>query len=158
MINLSIPNFENENLQLENLVLDFNGTLAINGRLILGVKERLNSLSEKLKIHVITGNTFGTAEEELAGINCELILLSQKNQRHEKENYINSLSKGKTVSIGNGRNDKEMLESSIIGIILLQTEGMAVESLISADIVCENILDALDLLREPNRLIATLRG
>lgn len=158
MINLNIPNFENENLQLENLVLDFNGTLAINGRLILGVKERLNSLSEKLKIHVITGNTFGTAEEELTGIKCELILLSQKNQRHEKENYINSLNKEKTVSIGNGRNDKTMLEFSIIGIIVLQTEGMAVESLISADIACENILDALDLLREPNRLKATLRG
>jgi soluble P-type ATPase len=61
------------------------------------------------------------------------------------------------VAIGNGRNDRKMLEAAL-GIALVQVEGGAVATLVSADVLALNILDALDLLRNPKRLVATLRA
>ena len=59
MITLSIPGFKEE-LRIEHLMLDFNGTLAVAGKLIDGVREALRGLANKLEILIITGNTFGT--------------------------------------------------------------------------------------------------
>ncbi|MEE3719778.1 hypothetical protein V2H45_23835 [Tumidithrix elongata RA019] len=51
-----------------------------------------------------------------------------------------------------------MLKESVLGIALIQKEGGSVEASIDADIVSNSILDALDLLQNPKRLIATLRS
>lgn len=55
---------------IEHLVLDFNGTLAIDGKFIDWVVQLLNKLSEQLSIHVITADTFGTVAEVLKEVNC----------------------------------------------------------------------------------------
>ena len=55
MIVIDIP--ERSLIQAEALVMDYNGTLAIDGVIILGVRERLISL--------VTADTFGKAEENL---------------------------------------------------------------------------------------------
>lgn len=60
MISIKIPGFKE--LHLSFLVLDFNGTLATDGKIIKGVTENLNKLASKLKIHVITADTFGKAK------------------------------------------------------------------------------------------------
>ncbi|NML47193.1 hypothetical protein HHL11_25830 [Ramlibacter sp. G-1-2-2] len=51
---------------LAHLVLDFNGTLACDGRLLEGVAPRLERLSGDLSIHVVTGDTFGGARAALS--------------------------------------------------------------------------------------------
>jgi soluble P-type ATPase len=157
MIPLSIPGF-NTNLQLKNLVLDFNGTLAIDGKLIPGARKLLIALSKKISIHVATGDTFGTAVQELKGIPCKIKLLTTKNQKTEKHKYLLTLDPDSVISIGNGRNDFLLLKTSAIGIILIQKEGASVDTLAVADIVCTSILDALDLINHPLRLKATLRN
>lgn len=157
MISISIPGFKKETFQIKHLLLDFNGTLAIDGKLIEGVKEKLQVLSNKLQIHVLTGNTFGTAQEELEDVPCKLFLLPKVNQSAEKEKYVESLENDSFIGIGNGRNDQKMLRSSAIGIIVIQKEGAAFQTLLEADIISENILDALDLLNNTLRLKATLR-
>ena len=68
------------------------------------------------------------------------------------------LNPQRVVAIGNGRNDRLMLEAAGLGIALIQAEGAASETLRRADVVCTSILDALGLLRDPRRLIATLRS
>jgi soluble P-type ATPase len=156
MITISIPGFQN--LSISHLVLDFNGTIAIDGRLIAGVKDNLIALSENLKIHVVTANTFGRVEEELEGIPCELTLLPSSDQDVEKEKLIHALGPSTVVSIGNGRNDARMLKEAAIGIVVVQKEGAATEALLSADIVCPDILSALELITHPLRLTATLRN
>jgi soluble P-type ATPase len=50
-----------------------------------------------------------------------------------------------------------MLEAAAIGIAVLQAEGLAIETLLAADIAVPDIHTALDLLSSPQRLIATLR-
>ncbi len=157
MIELSIPGF-NDSLQLHHLLLDFNGTLAIDGKLITGVKKKLVALSQKLQIHILTGDTYGTAAHQLKNTPFKLVLLPVVNQRTEKEKYINSLPPQSVISIGNGRNDELMLKLSAIGIIVIQREGGSVETLSEADIICPDIHAALDLIDNPLRLKATLRS
>ena len=60
MIIVEIPG--RKSIEVHHLVLDFNGTLAIDGKLIDGTKPLLELLSNQLTIHVVTAVTFGTAE------------------------------------------------------------------------------------------------
>lgn len=156
MITIAIPGYGT--LSLEHLVLDYNGTLACDGVLIEGVRVRLEELSHHLSIHVITADTFGKAQAAFAGMPCELAILPLENQDAGKLAYITRLGCEKTVCIGNGRNDRLMLKSAALGIAVIQQEGASSETLIAADVVAASILDALDLLTHPLRLVATLRA
>lgn len=156
MMKIEIPGFNK--LTLEHLVMDYNGTLACDGRLLEGVVDRLNVLSHDFELHVLTADTFGSVKRQLSRISCGLSILPEGDQASAKLNYINSLDPARTVCIGNGRNDREMLKKSAIGIIVLQGEGAAIEALQSADIVVPNIITALELLLNPLRLKATLRS
>ena len=68
MIEIAIPG--TASLVLQHLVLDYNGTLACDGVLLPGVRERLLVLAENLQVHVVTADTFGQAREELTGVPC----------------------------------------------------------------------------------------
>ena len=149
--------YEKKSLKLLNLVLDYNGTLAINGKLIEGVAERLNILEKNIAIHVITADTFGKAADNLHKINCRLTILKSSGQQKQKLEFITGLGRETVVAIGNGLNDKLMLEQAALGIVVIQAEGAAIKTLQGADVVSTNILDALDLLLNPMRLKATLR-
>jgi soluble P-type ATPase len=143
---------------LEHVVMDYNGTLAVDGRLVEGVKASLKRLSETLNLHVITADTFGIAAEGLKGVNCTLKVLAGNDHAAEKRDFVTALGAQKTISIGNGRNDRMMLSASAIGIAVMIEEGLAVEALMAADIVCPSILAATGLLENPLRLKATLRS
>ena len=65
MIRLEIPGMEP--LEIEHLVLDYNGTMAVNGIIIAGVMERLEKLSVLLDIHVLTADTYGSVHEQCDG-------------------------------------------------------------------------------------------
>jgi len=156
MIDIHIPGYAD--LSIEHLVLDYNGTLAVAGVLIAGVEQALNELAQQLTIHVVTADTFGHAREELKNVDTKLTVLGANSQAEAKRDYVLALGKENVVSIGNGRNDRLMLESSALGIALIQAEGASSATCQVADVVCLSILDALALLQEPKRLIATLRG
>uniref|UniRef100_A0A7V4JQN6 ATPase P n=1 Tax=Thermodesulfobacterium geofontis TaxID=1295609 RepID=A0A7V4JQN6_9BACT len=156
MFELEIPGFGL--IVLEHLVTDFTGTLSVDGKLIPGVKERLNKISEFLKIHVLTADTFGKAKEELSGVNCKIHILQGKDQDLQKEKFVKTLGADKVIAFGNGNNDKNMLKVARIGVAVLLEEGCSVEALSSADILVKSILDGLDLLLNPLKLKATLRS
>jgi len=156
MISIHIPDFGS--LELHHLVLDYNGTLAVDGHLITGVDTRLTALSEKLTIHVVTADTFGKAAEALHALPCALTILPQGRQDQAKLNYIEKLGLSQTAAMGNGRNDRHMLKQAALGVVVLLQEGAAADTLAAADVVCRQITDALDLLLHPRRLVATLRS
>jgi soluble P-type ATPase len=155
MIEIDIPG--NRKLQLEHLVLDYNGTIAFDGILIKGVKVCLDELSQKLIIHVITADTFGSVKKALKGIDCKLAVIPLDHQDVAKLEYVKNLGSEKTVSMGNGVNDRLMLKESALGVAVIQGEGAAFETIASADVICRDILSALSLLIHPLRLTATLR-
>jgi soluble P-type ATPase len=144
-------------LGLQHLVLDYNGTLACDGELLAGVKARLDDLSRDLDIHVLTADTFGKARTALADVPCELAVLPAEDQAAGKLRYVAQLDPSQVVYIGNGRNDRLALEVAALAIAVIQTEGTSVSTLVVSDVVMPTILDALDLLTHPLRLIATLR-
>ncbi len=156
MIEIDIPG--NKILQLEHLVLDYNGTIAFDGALIDGVKECLAELSQMLTIHVITADTFGSVKKALEDIDCKLAVIPLDHQDVVKLEYVKNLGYEKTVSMGNGANDRLMLKASALGVAVIQGEGAAFETLASADVVCTDIGSALSLLSNPLRLVATLRS
>ncbi len=156
MIEIAIPGYKT--IKLKHLVLDHNGTLACDGILIKGVKECLVTLASDLQIHVLTADTFGKARSQLEGVPCELSILPADNQDVGKLEYVKNLGCENAVCIGNGRNDKLMLKEAVLGIAVVLKEGVAVETLVSADVVCTSIISALEILMHPLRLTATLRS
>ncbi|MFH1155719.1 MAG: ATPase P [Pseudomonadota bacterium] len=155
MVEVSIPGFGQ--VTLRHLVMDYNGTLALDGSLLSGVRERITALAERMTVHVITADTFGLVTSQLAGLPASIVILAQGAQDRAKQDYVASLNPDQCVCIGNGRNDALMLESARIGIALLQDEGASPAAVSRADILCRDILTAMDLLTHPKRLIATLR-
>ncbi len=145
-------------LVIEHLVFDYNGTLSVDGKLLPGIAEKLILLAEQFTLHVITADTFGMAAKELENLPCTLTILPKENQAEAKRDYINKLGAEHSAAIGNGRNDRLMLAQAALGIVLLQAEGTAADTLKSADVVCKHATDALDLFLHPKRLTATLRG
>jgi len=156
MIEVAVPGFKS--LALEHLVLDYNGTLAVDGMLVEGVKECLSSLSDKLKIHVLTADTFGKVRSGMQGVACEVTILPPGNQAKGKLAFIQQLGPERVAAGGNGRNDRLMIKEAVLGFCVILEEGVAAETLMSSDVVFTGIVQALEFLNNPLRMIATLRS
>ena len=156
MIEVDIPGAET--LRLSHLVLDYNGTLALDGELLDGVAEKIAELASHVRVHVITADTHGTVAEKLLGLPCALQIIGSKEQDSLKDAYVRSLGADTVAAIGNGRNDRFMLKTAALGIALIQEEGASIAAILQADIICTDILNAFDLLLQPARLKATLRN
>ena len=156
MIQVDIPGYRS--LRLAHLVMDYNGTLAVDGHLESGVPEALERLAPQLEIHVVTADTFGLAAEQLKDTPARLSVLPAGSQDVAKRDYVGRLGCAATVAVGNGRNDRLMLSAAEVGIAVLLREGAAVETLAAADSVCPGIVPALELLLHPLRITATLRS
>ena len=156
MLELDIPGFGN--FQIRHLVCDYNGTLAVDGRLLPGVKKALNLAALQVTIHVVTADTFGLAREALEGVDCALLILPPGDQSAAKQHFVQQIGAEQTIALGNGRNDHLMLATAAIGIAILLDEGAACQTVQNADILVPGILSALAYFTEPRRLIATLRS
>ena len=152
---IEIPYYKT--LQLEHVVLDYNGTIAKDGQLKVEVKTLLPTLCENYTVHVITADTFGSVKAQMEGFNVTVTVLQTDNHTAEKAAYIDRLGKINCVAIGNGNNDSNMLQNAILGIAIIGNEGCATSTLLQSDISCSCIEDALMLLVNEKRLIATLR-
>lgn len=154
-------------IHIEHLVLDYNGTLAFHGRLLPGVAERLRVLADKVQIHVLTADTFGTVEAELENFvlpqmqkgTIKLAVLPQngEDEAEGKLVFLQNLGKNHCCAMGNGVNDQLMLHAASLSICIMGREGCASQSLLNAHIIVHDICDALDLLIVPGACIATLR-
>ncbi len=152
---ITIPGMDD--FEATDLVMDFNGTLAIEGQLIEGVRTRLIELSSLLRLHVVTADTFGMAADELKGLPVRIHILSPDQQSRQKAEYITEIGTPGTICIGNGRNDTEMLQICRLGIALIQAEGAAWDAISAADLVFSSVTDAFDTLLNLKRLQASLR-
>ena len=156
MVKIDIPGFGKVNLKY--LVADFSGTLSIDGRILPSLKERLNKISNSIKIHILTADTHGRARDELREIRAQIQFLSPGlPEDNQKEAYIRELGGDNVFAVGNGNNDWKMLKAARIGVAVCLAEGCASETVKAADIMVLRAEDALDLLLNPARLRATLR-
>ncbi|MDR0620475.1 MAG: ATPase P [Deltaproteobacteria bacterium] len=155
MIEVNVPG--GPRLRLERLVLDYNGTLALDGFLLPGAAELLTELAAKLEVHVLTADTFGLAKAGLANLPVKLTVLGRDNQSVAKLAYVKVLGLDAVCAVGNGLNDHLMVAACALGLAVVGPEGASQKTLAAADVVCPDLTAALGLLLNPLRLAATLR-
>lgn len=155
-ISIKIPG--QPTLVLHHLILDYNGTIACDGQLLAELIAPLNELAQQLTIHVLTADTHGSVTSQITPLPCTLAIIAKDNQIVAKQKYLHQLGAQHCVAIGNGTNDQLLLKDAALGIGVMQHEGLALSSLIAADIAVTSCLAALDLLRRTQRVIATLRS
>lgn len=148
-----------ENISIQHLVLDYNGTIACDGQLLPLVKEKIEAITKKgIKVHLLTADTHGNVKKQCSNLPMEIHIFDYLNAAEYKKEVVEKLGRENCICIGNGWNDGEMFEVCNLAIIVIVEEGCSVKSLMKADIASRNIEEALDLLLKPSRMIATLRG
>ncbi len=144
-------------LRLEYLVLDVNGTIALDGKLIPEVGDRLARLGEVLEIWLVSADTQGTLATLASLLKVTARRLQPGDEAAQKAALVTEIGADRVIAMGNGANDAAMLRRAALGIAVLGGEGLAMASLTAADVVAPDIGAALDLLLGPRRLLATLR-
>ncbi len=155
MIRIEAPGQETR--EIDHIVFDLNGTLTVDGRIHAKTKDKINLLSKRTSIHVMTADTRGDSREVLRKVRAEIVLVEQENTGQAKLDFVRKIGPGRTAAIGNGYNDRLMVKEAALGICILGREGASSETLRNSDVVFPSILDALDFLLKPLRQRATLR-
>ena len=155
MFIFDIPGFKS--LSLEHLILDFNGTLAVDGVVVPGVREIVTELSHKMRVHVLTADTRGTCRTALDGWPVDIHILGPGDEARAKADYLSALGPDICAAMGNGRNDEIMLQAAALGVAVMGEEGAAPGTLAAADVAVGDIISGLELFAKPKRLLATLR-
>jgi soluble P-type ATPase len=144
-----------DEINIETIILDLNGTLSVGGIIVEGVKERLVKLKALgFKLVFFTGNTRNDADAIAEGLGIEWKMAKTA---EDKRDLALSMNPDTCASVGNGLIDVELMKAVKLRIVTLQAEGVHTQTLINSDIVVPSIIDALDLLIDKQRLIATLR-
>jgi P-type E1-E2 ATPase len=144
-------------VELEHLVCDVNGTLAVDGQLFDGLVRPLTTLRDRLELHLITADTHGRQQIIDRQLSLEAVRLQPGDEALQKADYVHRLGAQGVVAIGQGANDACMLKEAALGICVFSAEGVAVETLLAADLVVPDIFAALNLLEKPLRMVSTLR-
>lgn len=156
LMNIAIPGYQE--LNIDHLILDYNGTIALDGTIPTEVRDALTRLAKNFSIYVLTADTHGTAKAMCDGLPLTIMTFPSDSAMDSKLDIVNSLGADTCAAIGNGRNDCKMCEACALSIAVIGEEGACTALLTSADVCTTSILDALALFEKPKRLIATLRG
>ena len=148
---------EYKTLEVDRLFLDFNGTIAVDGIIPAGVRQRLEQLAAEFTIYVLTADTNGNAKEQCQGLPVILQTFPTGNARDYKKELVKATGSRRCVAVGNGRNDELMLREAALSIAIMDREGAYGRVLREADLCVRSMQDGLDLLLYPNRIIAGLR-
>ncbi len=157
-------------LEIEYILLDFDGTLAIDRRVHPKAKDKINLLSKRTHIYIFVNpptppfNKGGEGgilakeliEERLRKVKAEIIYLAEGDSSRRKLNLLRELGPTRCAAIGNGMDDAAIMQEAGIGICVIGREGTSGGAVKNADLVFTDILDALDFLLKPLRQRATL--
>lgn len=155
MLKITIPG--QEDLIIKHIVLDFNGTLATDGKIKPALKEMLAEITKISDVHILSSDTYGSVLNECKDVGIRVQVLSGNNGSLEKRKFVQELGAKSTICIGNGTNDTGMFDICALAIILMGEEGCSAKALAKADIAVKSSEDALALLLNPRRITATVR-
>jgi len=148
---MEVPNYGR--IEFQAVLFDLNGTLGAEGRVPEDVKELLAKLADRYTVVVLSADTFGTLEGEFEGLPVRIERVSSGAEKAEiAEGYK------PYAAIGNGNNDVGMLEGAELAFCVIGKEGAAVDALLASDVAVTDVRDAIEMLLDERKLIATLRG
>lgn len=156
MLTYNIPGLGK--IEIENVVFDYNGTIAVDGKLIDGARELILKLKEYANIYILTADTYGTVEKECIGLGVKVKTFPKDMASLSKKEIVEKLGSEKTICVGNGFNDIEMFKICKISIAIIEGEGCSGKLLSHSDIVSKSIKDAIEIILSENRKKATLRN
>lgn len=145
-------------LEIKNLVLDYNGTIAKDGKLLEDLKEIINKLADIVDVYILTADTYGTVKKEMADLPVKVQVIKGENELVEKRDFARELGANVTMAIGNGYNDQLLFREVKISVVVMGCEACATILFNIADLVASDIYDALGLILNPTRLRSSLRG
>ncbi len=140
--------------EIKNIVFDFNGTLAKNGRLTDDAKGLIEEFQSCINIYIATSDTFGNAREELKGLKVNIV---NTKTGAEKLAHIMKLGYTNTIAVGNGNNDILMLKKAVVGICISGLDGTTPECISNANIVINDIKKIAYLLENQDLIFSILR-
>ncbi|QCX33115.1 ATPase P [Caloramator sp. E03] len=155
MLKFTIPG--RGELNAENVVFDYNGTIAVDGIMSRDIKEMINELAGHAKVYILTADTYGTVKSQCEDLNVTLKTFPRDNAAVSKRDIVKALEGG-SICVGNGYNDVEMFKICDLSIAIIGQEGCCGKLLSFADIVVNCPEDAFMLLLNPDRVKATLRS
>lgn len=155
MIAINIPG--REAIDASNIVFDYNGTLAVNGRMNQNTIDVLIRLKEIADVYILTADTYGTVKSECINLGVKVKTFPKEGAAIFKREIVEKLP-GKSICIGNGYNDIEMFKAAALSIGVIGEEGFSGKLLAYSDIVVNSIDDAFNLLFNTERIKATLRS
>ena len=155
-MHIEIPGYKN--LDLKYLLLDYNGTIALDGCISEPIKLLIHEIATQLEVFVLTADTHGTATAECVGLPVTLKTFPTDSAMHSKLEILQSLENDSCCAIGNGRNDILMCTNAALSICIMGDEGCCSKLIEHTHVTVKSIENALELLLKPKRLIATLRG
>ena len=94
-----------EPLQIEFILIDFDGTLASDRRVHPKAKDRINLLAKRTKIYILAKGEREVIEDILRKVKAEIVFSSEGQGSQEKLDLLTRLGKDRTVAIGNGLED-----------------------------------------------------
>ncbi|NJE10376.1 HAD family hydrolase [Thermococcus sp. MAR1] len=148
---MRIPNYGE--IMAQNIIFDLNGTLGESGKVDGEVKHLLERLADKYTVVVLSADTFGTLEEEFKGLPLRIERVSGGAEKAEIARGY-----GPYIAVGNGNNDVAMLEGAELAFCVIGPEGASIDALLASDVVVRDVKDAIGMLLDEKKLIATLRG
>jgi len=154
MISIQRPGMEN--LDIHFVLIDFEGTLAMDGRVHPKAKDKVNLLSKRATLYILTKSNREKVEETLRKMKVEILYVTEGDSSQQKLKVLQRLGPHQTAVIGNGLDDVRIMEQAGLGMCVIGKEGSSAEALAKADLVVTHVLDALDFLLKPMRQRATL--
>jgi soluble P-type ATPase len=145
-----------EPLEIDFILIDFEGALASDRRVHPKAKDKINLLSKRTKIYILTKEEKERVEEVLKKVKAEIIYSTEGESSQKKVDLLRQLGATRTVAVGHGTDDGPMMEEAVFGLCVIGKEGASSEAVKNADVVFTDILDALDFLLKPLRQKATL--
>lgn len=148
---ISIERPGQTNVEIDFILIDFEGTLATDRRVHPKAKDKINLLSKRTSIYVLTMQQKEVIEERLRKVNAEIIFLAEGDASRRKLDLLRQLGPSRCAAIGNATSDAALMQEAGIGICVIGHEGSSAKALKHAEVVFSDILDALDFLLKPLR-------
>jgi len=155
MIEIHVPGLKP--YELKHIVVDYNGTIAVDGKIPAELKNLLVQLQKMVPVTVLTADTHGTARAQCEPLGLSVRTFPQENAALFKKEIVEELGADHVVCFGNGFNDIPMFKTARLSIAVLDKEGMCGALLPHATLLCRSAEEALSLLLNPKRIIADLR-
>jgi soluble P-type ATPase len=158
MKKFNIPHFGL--FEIRNIIFDINGTLQFNGKISNKLVEKFRELKQHYNLYLISSDTRGNLNELAKQLDTKYVRINTADQTdaEAKNKELLKLGKENTAAIGNGNNDMLMLKNAALGILIIGSEGASSKSLMNADVIFTNPIDAINFLLDEKAIIATLRG